>query len=58
MGYSNKIIYRNKAKLDDDIYVTGNLGDSYLGLKLLSNEVKIKKKDKLYFLDKCKETRY
>ncbi len=52
MGYANKIIYRNKAKLNDDIYVTGNLGDSYLGLKILSNKVNIKKKDKLFFTDK------
>ena len=52
MGYSNKIIYRNKAKLNDDIYVTGNLGDSYLGLKLLGNKVNIKKKDKLFFINK------
>ena len=52
MGYSNKIIYRNKAKSNDDIYVTGNLGDSYLGLKALSNKVKIKNKDKLFFVDK------
>ncbi|WP_440934278.1 thiamine-phosphate kinase [Candidatus Pelagibacter sp.] len=52
MGYSNKIIYRNKAKLNDDIYVTGNLGDSYFGLKVLSNKAKIKNKDKLFFVDK------
>ena len=52
LGYSNKIIYRNKAKLNDDIYVTGNLGDSYLGLKVLSNKIKFKKKDKLFFVDK------
>ncbi len=52
LGYSNKIIYRNKAKSNDDIYVTGNLGDSYLGLKALSNKVKIKNKDKLFFVDK------
>ena len=52
LGYSNKIIYRNKAKLNDDIYVTGNLGDSYLGLKVLSNKTKFKKKDKLFFVDK------
>ena len=52
MGYSNKIIYRNKAKLNDDIYVTGNLGDSYLGLKVLSKKAKFKNKDKLFFLDK------
>ncbi len=52
MGYSNKIIYRNKAKSNDDIYVTGNLGDSYLGLKALSNKAKFKNKDKLFFIDK------
>ena len=52
MGYSNKIIYRNKAKSNDDIYVTGNLGDSYLGLKVLSNKAKVKNKDKLFFVDK------
>ena len=52
LGYSNKIIYRNKAKLSDDIYVTGNLGDSYLGLKALSNKAKFKNKDKLFFVDK------
>jgi len=52
LGYANKIIYRNKAKLDDDIYVTGNLGDSYLGLKLLSCKLNIKKKDKLFFINK------
>ncbi len=52
LGYSNKIIYRNKAKSNDDIYVTGNLGDSYLGLKALSNKVKFKNKDKSFFIDK------
>ena len=50
LGYANKIIYRNKARLNDDIYVTGNLGDSYLGLKILSNKLNIKKKDKLFFI--------
>ena len=52
LGYSNKIIYRNKAKLNDDIYVTGNLGDSYLGLRLLKNKVRLKKKDKFFFINK------
>ena len=52
MGYSNKIIYRNKAKLNDDIYVTGNLGDSYLGFKALINKAKLRNKDKLFFVDK------
>ena len=52
MGYSKKIIYRNKAKVNDDVYVTGNLGDSYLGLKVLSSKSKFKNKDKLFFVNK------
>ena len=52
LGYSKKIIYRNKAKLNDDIYVTGNLGDSYLGLRALSNRSKFAHKDKLFFINK------
>ena len=43
LGYSNKIIFRNNAKLNDDIYVTGNLGDSFIGLKILQKKIKIKK---------------
>ena len=42
VGFSNKIVYRNKAKLNDDIYVTGNLGDSFIGLKVLQKKNKIK----------------
>ena len=30
IGFSQKIIFRNNAKLNDDIYVTGNLGDSFV----------------------------
>ena len=37
LGFSKKIIKRNSAKSGDDIYVTGNLGDSYVGLKILKN---------------------
>ena len=29
VGFSNDIIYRNKAKKNDDIYITCNLGDSF-----------------------------
>jgi len=50
VGYSKKIIYRNKAKLDDDIYVTGNLGDSFVGLQILKNKIKFKKKINDYFI--------
>ena len=52
VGYAKKIIYRNKAKLNDDIYVTGNLGDSFAGLQILRNKIKASKKDKKYFLNK------
>jgi len=51
LGYSNEIIYRNKSKTNDDIYVTGNLGDSYIGLQLLKNKVNVNKKDKLFFIN-------
>jgi thiamine-monophosphate kinase len=52
VGYAKKIIYRNKALLNDDIYVTGNLGDSYTGLQVLRNKIKVKKKIKEYFVNK------
>ena len=39
VGFSQKIILRNKAKLNDDIYVTGNLGDSYAGLNILKKKI-------------------
>ena len=52
VGYSKRIVYRNKAKLNDDIYVTGNLGDSFIGLQILRNKIKVSKKVKKYFLSK------
>ena len=39
IGFSQKIIFRNNAKLNDDIYVTGNLGDSFAGLKILKKKI-------------------
>jgi thiamine-monophosphate kinase len=50
IGYSKNIIYRNKAKLNDDIYVTGNLGDSYVGLQILKKKIKLNKKINDYFV--------
>ena len=41
VGYSKNIVYRNKAKINDDIYVTGNLGDSFVGLKVLQNNFEV-----------------
>ena len=52
VGFSNKIIYRNKAKLNDDIYVTGNLGDSYIGLKLLQKKIRLNNNLTNYFKEK------
>jgi len=49
LGFSKKIIFRNKAKLNDDIYVTGNLGDSFAGLKILKNKINTNKNLKNYF---------
>ena len=50
VGYSKKIIYRNKAKFNDDIYVTGNLGDSFIGLKILQKKIKMNSKLQNYFI--------
>ncbi len=52
LGYSNKIVYRNKAKNGDDIYITGNIGDSYIGLKALKKNIKLRPNQKKYFIDK------
>ena len=51
IGFSKTIIERNKAKLNDDIYVTGNIGDSYLGLKVIKNNIKISPKLTKYFIN-------
>jgi len=51
IGYSSDIIYRNKAKINDDIYVSGNIGDSYLGLLCLKNKIKLNTSLKKYFVN-------
>ncbi|MDA9861505.1 thiamine-phosphate kinase [Candidatus Pelagibacter sp.] len=51
IGFANNIIYRNKAKINDDIYVSGNLGDSYLGLLVLKNKIKLNQQLKKYFIN-------
>ena len=51
IGYSKKIIERNNAKLNDDIYVTGNIGDSFLGLKVIKNNLNISSKLKKHFFN-------
>ena len=52
VGFSKKIILRNNAKLNDNIYVTGNLGDSFIGLQVLKNRIKVNKKINNYFINK------
>ena len=49
VGFSKKIIFRNNANVYDDIYVTGNLGDSYVGLQMLNKKIKSKKNEFDYF---------
>ena len=49
IGFSKKIIFRNNAKLNDDIYITGNVGDSYTGLRILKNKINVNKNLKNYF---------
>ena len=52
MGLSDKIIKRNKVSIDEDIYVTGVLGDSFMGLGILKKKISIKNKLKSYFVKK------
>ena len=55
MGYSTKIVQRNKCKNNDDIYVTGNLGDSFIGLQILKAKIKINNKMSKFFIKKYYE---
>tara|TARA_Y100000590_G_scaffold442354_1_gene570388 strand:- start:5747 stop:6709 length:963 start_codon:yes stop_codon:yes gene_type:complete len=52
LGYSKKIVLRNKCKDGEDIYVTGNLGDSFLGLNVLKKKTLLSHKDRKYFIKK------
>ena len=52
VGYSKKIIYRNQSNVNNDIYVTGNLGDSFIGLQILKNKIKLNKSKTKYFINK------
>ena len=52
LGYSKKIVQRNKCKNGDDIYVTGNIGDSYLGLQVLKKKVLLNRNEYNYFINK------
>ena len=51
IGFSKKIVKRNTARNGDDIYVTGNLGDSYIGLSIMKKKINVNKKFKNYFVN-------
>ena len=51
IGFAKNIIYRNKAKINDDIYVSGNLGDSYMGLLVLKKNISLHQSLKKYFIN-------
>jgi len=52
VGFSSNIIFRNKAKLNDDIYITGNLGDSFICFKLLKKKISLNNRLNKYFINK------
>ena len=49
---SNYILSQDKSSIGDEIWVTGNLGDSYIGYKILNNlNLKLDSKNKKYFIN-------
>ena len=52
LGFSDRIVKRNNAKINDDIYITGELGDSHLGLKYLQKKIFNRSIYKKYFINK------
>ena len=52
IGFSQKILFRNNAKLNDNIYVTGTLGDSFAGLKILKKQINSNSSLNKYFTNK------
>ena len=53
-GYvsKDKILKRTGSKIHDDIWVTGNIGESLVGLKIKQKKIKINNLVKKYFLNK------
>ena len=52
LGLSKKIIKRTNVSADEDIYVTGDLGGSFMGLGILNKKININSKLKNYFIKK------
>ena len=47
-----QILTRSGAMINDDIWVTGNLGDSSIGLKIKQNKIKLLNHEKKFFIKK------
>ena len=47
-----KILTRSGAMTNDDIWVTGNLGESSIGLKIKKNKIKLLNNEKKFFIKK------
>ena len=52
IGFATKIVKRNNSNLGDVIFVTGNIGDAYAGLKILNKNIKSTKSLENYFIRK------
>ncbi len=52
IGFARKIVKRNNSNIGDAIFVTGNIGDAYAGLKILNKNIKSTKSLENYFIKK------
>ena len=52
IGFAKKIVKRNSSNVGDAIFVTGNIGDAYAGLKILNKNIKSSKSLENYFVKK------
>ena len=52
VGFASKIVKRNNSNIGDAIFVTGNIGDAYAGLKILNKNIKSTKSLENYFIKK------
>ena len=51
IGYSKRHpVLRSGAKNNDDIYITNNIGDAFMGLNILKKKIKLSKKSTHYFI--------
>ena len=50
-SFSKKIIQRNNCYINDDLYVTGTIGDASIGLEILKKKIKTDQKSRNFFLE-------